>query len=331
MITRVKKLNNATARTWLHSSTVRICAVFATIIILLNPARFVVAQETPLLASALRTSVTFGSPVFMADGGDTFSTSAGTRYLDKGATLSIPGQNVRADGEGLVLFIKRESHFAGDMPSAAGNFIALAHMDGFISVFSGKHFIPDSTGKTRIGRDEVIGTVIGDPGTDTVSYIFQVYDGAGRVWVNPAFFISGLEDRTAPKIEELVFIGKNKAEFSIGSEKRGAAQHIAQGTYSIAARVFDPENKVMSTSGVFSFKAILDGKIILERKLDSARSTNNGLAFLGMEAPSSGLIDSKGRIILSEYFVPRGAHTLEFVAVDFSGNIANFMSRFTAD
>jgi hypothetical protein len=329
--TRTKKLCDVTASRWTHRSIVRISSVFAAIIVLFSPLRCVFAQEAPLQASALRTSVTFGSPVFITGGMDAFSTSAGTRYMDRGATLSISGPNVRTDGEGLVLFVQRESRFTGDMPPAAGNFVALAHKDGFVSVFSGKQFIPDSSGKIKVGRDENVGTVYGAPGTEAVSYILHVYDGAGRVWVNPAFFIPGLEDRIAPKIEQFVLIDKNKAEFSLGGEKKGATQHIAQGNYSLAIRVFDPENKAISTSGVFGFKAILDGKIILERKLDSARSTNNGLAFLGMEAPSSSLIDSKGRIVLSDYFVPRGTHTLEFLVMDFAGNIANLSWKFAAD
>ncbi|HWP68781.1 MAG TPA: hypothetical protein VN437_05715, partial [Rectinemataceae bacterium] len=163
------------------------------------------------------------------------------------------------------------------------------------------------------------------------SYVLQVYDGAGGLWVNPAFFIPGIEDRAAPKIEQLVLVDHDKKELSIEPGKKGTANRIPQGRYSLAVRVFDPETKTISKSGIFSFKAILDGQVTLDRKLDSARSTDKGLAFLGMNSPSSSLIDSEGRILLGENFIPRGTHSLEFFVSDFAGNVSSLIWKFTSD
>lgn len=316
----------------------------------LCPLRSAAAQEAPISAVAFHTSVSFGSPVILSNGagsdlstnkapliGGTFGegaveASAGARYMERGASLSIQGQTVVADGEGIVLFVQRNPLFAGDMPPAAGNFIALAHRDGFVSIFSGKQFVSaDSKGRNKIGRGEVIGSVIGTPGSQTASYVLQVYDGAGGLWVNPAFFIPGIEDRAAPKIEQLVLVDQSKKELSIEPGKKGTVSRIAQGKYSLAVHVFDPETRIISKSGIFSFKAILDGQVILDRKLDSARSTNKGLAFLGMNSPSSSLIDSEGRILLGENFIPRGAHSLEFFVSDFAGNVSSLKWKFTSD
>lgn len=308
-------------------------ALLAVLVALSCPVHAVFAQDMPISATASRTSVSFGSPVLLADmaGAAGFPASAGAKYLETGALLSIQEGGVPADGEGVVLFIQKAPVFAGSMPPATGNFIALAHKDGFVSVFSGKRFFPNGTGKTTIGRNEVIGSVVGEPGSPAARYVLQVYDGAGGLWVNPAFFIPGIDDRTAPRVEQLALIGPDKGEVLMESGKKGAVSRVPQGKYWLVVRLFDPETKVSSRSGIYSFKAILDGQVVLDRKLDSARSTSNGLAFLGLNSPSSSLIDAQGRLILGEHFIPRGSHTLEFFAGDFSGNVSSLVWKLIVD
>ena len=314
-------------------------ALLAVLLALSCPVSVLFAQDMPISAAASRTSVAFGSPVLLADmagvagvaGGAGFSASAGAKYLETGALLFVPEGAVPADGEGVVLFIQRTPVFAGSPPPATGDFIALAHKDGFVSVFSGKRFIPDGTGKTAVSRNEIVGSVLGEPGSQAASYILQVYDGAGGLWVNPAFFVPGIDDRTAPRVEQLALIGPGKWEVSMESGKKGAVGRLPQGKYRLAARLFDPETKLSSRSGLYSFKVILDGQVVLDRKLDSARSTNNGLAFLGLGSPSSSLIDAQGRLVLGEHFIPRGSHTLEFFAGDFSGNVASLVWKLIVD
>jgi len=329
-----KGKESKSAATWNGAKHHSIAAASLAVLMALScPFKAAISQDMPISATASRTSVSFGAPVLPVDmaGGAGFAATAGAKYLETGALLSVREGSVPADGEGVVLFLQKAPVFAGSSPSAAGNFIALAHKAGFVSVFSGERFIPDGTGKTTIARNESIGGVLGEPGSQNASYFLQVYDGTGGLWVNTAFFIPDIDDRTAPKVEQLALIGPDKGEITLESGKKAAVSRVPQGKYWLAVRLFDPETKISSRSGVYSFKAILDGQVVLDRKLDSARSTSNGLAFLGLSSPSSSLIDAQGRLILGEHFIPRGSHTLEFFAGDFSGNVSSLVWKLVVD
>ena len=292
--------------------------IFSLIFVLVLP-----AQESALSFSGSDPEVNFGKPSSL--GSDSHLQS----YLRTDATLSITGSSVIAAGHGVTLFIQKEGRLAGGFPSALPNFTALAHGNGFVSIYSAKHFLPEPALETEVARGARVGK-IGNPDEDfDPDYRLRVYDGSSRLWVNPVLFIQGFQDRAAPKIEEITLLGEGRAYTA--ENRKNFTQTIRQGEYALAVRVMDPSYARGSVSGTYGFKALLDGKVFVDRKFDSARITEKGLAFLGLGAPSSSIVDNGGRIILDGQFIPNGLHSLEFSVYDYAGNTSNFTWKFKVE
>lgn len=283
----------------------------------------VFAQDAPLSMESLDVAVNFGVPGQLPD------KQKGEKYLQTGALLSAENDVVRAAGDGRILFIQDNHLLSGGLPHATGNFTAVAHDDGFISLYSAKTYASEASARTKIKKGEVIGRIVEITKALYTYYLFRVYDGASRLWVNPAFFIQDLVDKAAPRIEEIVLMGKDRT--IVAENPRKGAQGIPQGNYTLAVSVTDPAYAKGSISGVFRLKAVFDGKVIADRKLDSARVTADGLAFLDLEAPSSRLTDEQGRLLLGRQFIPRGMHSLEFSVYDYAGNSSSFNWKFSAE
>lgn len=258
-----------------------------------------------------------------------FMASAGARYLRSEMSVSAPTPSIRAGKEGEVLFLQSQAGFANSFPTPAGNLVALAHDDKFVSIYSGHDFVPDSALKDKIGKGERVGTVDGKPGSAAGSYAVQIYDGESGVWVNPAFFVQVAGDKKPPLIEQVALLGKD-GEFLPPVKKKEIASTL-QGTYTLAARIVDLPSRPGAISGVFRLKVVLDGQVLFDKKMDAARATAQGLSFLDLGAPSSSVIDGRGRFLLGDYFFARGVHNLEFLAYDFAGNVSNFLWKFKAE
>lgn len=316
--------------------------------LLLGGGRAVFAQEggPPISLVDRETTVRFGFPEFLdyssaeligkpqyrnsaaMTGASSFYNSAGGRYLDTGAILQGMEQDIPAAGDGEVLFIQNTRALSGGLPSAAGNFLAIAHRDGFISLYSAKGFAPSVEGKSEIRKGDSIGIAAIAVGSENASYLFRLYDGKSRLWANPALFIQGFNDSVQPKIAQIALLGEK--ETFIAENRKNAAQTIPQGDYLLAVSVVDPHYGNESISGLFRLKAVLNGQIVADKKLDSARVTENGLSFMEIPAPSSNGVDDSGRLLLGKQFLPSGKHTLEVFAYDYAGNEAKFTWQFSA-
>lgn len=280
------------------------------------------AQNTALGFAGIDPEVSFGRPSSQGKG------IPSSLYLRTDATLSVTDDRVSAAGQGVPLFIQKQAILAGGLPPSLDDFTAVAHGDGFVSVYSAKEFRPELSAETQVAKGDLVGR-IGKAGEDDDQvYGFRVFDGASRLWVNPAYFLQNFQDRVAPKIEEITLVGEGRAYTA--ETRKNFTQAIRQGDYILAVRVTDPPYSRGSVSGIFRFKAILDGKVIADRKFDSARITDKGLAFLGLEAPSSAIVDDEGRLLLGGQFIPRGLHSLEFSVYDYAGNASSFTWKFSA-
>ena len=281
------------------------------------------AQEAALGFAGVDPEVNFGRPSSPAGGIPL------PLYLRTDATLSVTGSSVTAAGQGIALFLQKEDRLAGGFPSELHDFIALAHGNGFVSIYSAKDFLPEPASETMVAKGDIVGR-IGVAGEDfDQDYSLRVFDGSSRLWVNPAFFLHGFQDRAAPKIEEITLLGEGRSYTA--ENRKNFTQTIRQGEYALAVRVIDPPYARGSVSGTYRFKALLDGKVFVDRKFDSARITDKGLAFLGLGAPSSTIVDSEGRIILDGQFIPSGQHSLEFSAYDYAGNASSFTWKFQVE
>lgn len=249
-------------------------------------------------------------------------------YLQTGAFVPASKGQVESAGAGMPLFLQGERLLAGGEPRTAENFIALAHKGGFVSLYSAQNFqlnaeIAAQASPAFVEKGFSLGGLAAEE-----TYLFRVYDSASGLWVNPAFFLQGMEDRAAPKVEEIVLLGQNASY--VADTRKNIVQNLAQGSYVLALRAVDPLYAGGSVSGIFRIKAVLNGTIVMDKKLDSALAAESGLAFLGMGAPSASLIGADGRILLGERFIPRGTHTLELWVYDYAGNAGNSVWKFSA-
>ncbi|PKL06007.1 MAG: hypothetical protein CVV53_06535 [Spirochaetae bacterium HGW-Spirochaetae-9] len=280
------------------------------------------AQSATLNFAGIDPEVNFGRP--SNNKSDIWS----PLYLRTDATLTASGRNVTSAGQGVPLFVQKEGSLAGSFPSGLAGFAAVAHNDGFVSIYAAKDFRPELTADTEVAKGDIVGrTGTADKDFEPI-YHLRVFDGASRLWVNPAFFLQEFQDRAAPKIEEIALLGE--ARSYTAENRKNFTQQIRQGDYRLAVKVMDPPYSKGSVSGVFRFKVVLDGNLIADRKFDSAGIADKGLVFLGLAAPSSSIVDDGGRFVLGGQFIPRGLHSLEFSAYDYAGNSSSFTWKFMA-
>jgi hypothetical protein len=292
------------------------------------PRGAVQAQPSLKGMSASVAAILFGNPSVDRDG---FS------YLQTGALVSSQNGSVPAVESGTVLFVRRASAFGARRFGGLKEFAALAHDDGFVSVYSGGTFNalkPPSAGK--ISASSAVGGIAAEGRDGKAQYTVRLYDSSAGVWINPALFAGMIEDRVAPKIEQVALQGSGGLFFAEngGNARKSAkntVQKIPQGEYVISVSASDAAAGKGPISGVFRLKLLFNGAVALDKKFDAARAAERGLSFIGLEAPSTNCLDRDGRIVLGRQFIPRGKNTLELTVFDFAGNSARYAWSFTTE
>lgn len=315
---------------WAKKQT-RLAYVMTVAIVLSAIAPYVGAETRPSLMSlgSPGMAISFGVP----SGGD-----SNFHYLQTGALVRSPSGAVPTIETGTVLFVKRASVFGNQRFGGASEFVAIAHDDGFISLYSGTSFSADpalTSGKVK--KFDSVGRVTLERRDNGSLYLLRLYDSSSGIWINPALFADSIEDKAPPKIEQMTLEGSGGLYHAMNSD--GAArktaqksgQKIPQGEYALSVSVRDTPNPKGSVSGVFRLKVLFNGKLVLDKKFDAARAEPTGLSFIGLVAPSSTCLDRGGGIVLGRQFIPRGQNTLELTAFDFVGNSARYLWSFMTE
>ena len=292
------------------------------------PRERAVAQPLVKGLSALGTAVLFGTPA---------QEQSGFGYLQTGALSYSPSGAVSAVEAGAVLFVQRASSFRTQRFGGAKEFVALAHDDGFVSLYSGKTFVAAKTPPSgRVSASDSVGWVSAEGRDEKAQYVVRLYDGSSGVWINPELFAGTLDDKIPPKIEQIALQGSGGLYFAEGGggarrQAKSAAQKIPQGEYALSVSVSDAANGKSPVSGVFRLKALFNGTVALDKKFDAARAVEGGLSFIGLDAPSANCLDREGRIVLGRQFIPRGQNTLDLTVFDFAGNSARYVWSFATE
>lgn len=274
------------------------------------------------------TAILFGTPSWNQNG---FS------YLETGVLASSPDGAVPAGEAGTLLFVQRDSVFGPQRFGGAKEFVALAHDDGFVSLYSGDTFIAAATPPSgRVNANDSIGRVEAEGRGGEAHYAVRLYDGSSEVWINPALFAGTIQDKAPPRIEQIALQGTGGLYFaetggSARKSAKNAIQKIPQGEYALSASVSDAANGTSPVSGVFRLKILFNGIVALDKKFDAARAVDGGLSFLGLDAPSANCLDREGRIVLGRQFIPRGQNTLDMTVFDFVGNSARYVWSFATE
>jgi hypothetical protein len=205
--------------------------------------------------------------------------------------------------------------------------LALRYEDGMIALVSGLESILGDTGRDGFPAGTKLAELESKkPGGYSCS--LRLFDEAKAAWINPLLLVQLPRDTTPPRLESLA-LRRGRAAFELPLPPKGRLS-LPQATYSVFIKAVEPARSSFS-SGIFRYRILLDGQIIMDKKMDSALSTRNGLSFADLVPPTSSSIDEKGRIGLGNLDIPRGQHLLEVSVFDFFGNLSQASWRLTVD
>lgn len=241
-------------------------------------------------------------------------------YLDTSLQIEPQAKKVFSMDEGDILFIQKKSTLHALVPHALGSIVALSHENGLVSITSGTALSLDTSLDQKVPKGAVVGELHGPTGSDKATYFLRILDTKKDLWINPILFVPHIQDAGSPRIERLALKGAaGTAQYS--STARGRTR-VFQGSQRLYAKVSEMV-RTNSVSGIFHYRVLLNGQVVIDKKLDSARATERGLGFLGFSPPSHDIVDPDLSIALGDLTLVRGLHTIEVIVADYSGNQAN--------
>jgi hypothetical protein len=233
---------------------------------------------------------------------------------------------LQAAETGELIFTRRETDTASRLPAPLGNWIAIDHGDGLISIYSRFEDNED----TQIPDNIRKGTSLGDSGvsgwTNQAGFYFSLFDRKERRWVNPSMIITPFEDTAAPVIQSVEL--KN-AEGQIINP--AVNRSITQGRYTVSVYATDslrqaaslaPHRIICSVNGSeigalgFETYSARDGVLLVYR---------NGLV------PVKQVYEPYPAFEIGEVWLNRGQATLEIIAQDITGNSRNVLYRLAVE
>jgi hypothetical protein len=255
---------------------------------------------------------------------------------------------VRAADVGEVFFFRSGEDTASRLPFSMGNWLALDHGDGLISIYS--RFEKTSEGQAgsftgvdlstvQVDRNAIIARA-GNSGPSTFKgFSFAIFDRRERRWVNPSMVIAPLPDTRPPQIISVTLIAEDGRHISLLRLPRSGVQaaavqgRISQGRYRIAVEATDtrleagekelaPHRILCLVNGVeagalnFETYSARDGVLMVDRK---------GLT------PVSEVYEPYPAFNIGDVWLTRGQATLEVIVQDIAGNERSATIRFTVE
>jgi hypothetical protein len=240
----------------------------------------------------------------------------GNPYLETSILVESSPGPLRVPGGSKVLYVQHIDTASSVIAASMPGMIAVSQEDNLVSIYSGNDLIP-SQNISYSDAETIIGILGNKVRAASPYYFLRVYDSKNKAWLNPVLFAPSLEDRGSPQIDEIILQGKDKAYRYQKSLKNRS--RIPQGRYILELGVEDIV-RTNSVSGLYHFRVILDGSVIIEKKLDSASANERGLSFFGFTPPSSKAVGINNFLNVGEISLLRGLHNLEIIVADYAGN-----------
>ena len=257
--------------------------------------------------------------------------------------LGMPQAEIRAPASGAVVYIQRESpQFSSFFSFPLGNAIAIEHPEKYMSVIAGLGSFLSSAFEassqqisevTRVPAGAIISRSAGSGVFPSNFFSVSLYDTNNALWINPIFFTPWVVDHSAPSIQSITLArigGVNSSPIEL-VPSRGSKETVIsclQGNYSIAVDAYDiitPTTNIHSAP--YRFTSVLDGKTVLDTSFIGANRRENGLSFLGNQAPSLNAVTSEGLLKIGSIILPKGEHDLSVHISDYSGNTSSVKAR----
>ncbi len=246
----------------------------------------------------------------------TFGTQAKGRIVS-GIALAASGGQVRAAGEGELVFAAGEGIGPSGLPSALGAFVVVEHDRRMAAVYS--HLASGTVdGSARaLGKGEALGASGVSGWAEGEGMLFQVYDREESRWVNPLLLLPPVADEKPPAIRSIV-LSRGGDSFVLGD-----AKSLRQGNYSISLIVSDPSDAAWTAGPLapYALRLSIDGTQAAKGVFDVARAVGGDLCFFSdPPRPASTLRGAEGGYVLAERLLTRGRVVFEAVAEDAAGN-----------
>jgi hypothetical protein len=257
------------------------------------------------------------------------------------------GEAVRAAEAGELFFFRSSGDTASRLPSPMGNWLALDHADGLVSIYGrfDETFGSQAGGSTgaalsitQVDRNAIIAR--GGSGSSAFKgFFFAIFDRRERRWVNPSMIIAPLPDTRPPQIVSATLIAEDGRRIGLLRLPRTGAQtgavpgRIIQGQYRIAVEATDtrleagekelaPHRILCMVNGVetgalnFETYSARDGVLMVDR---------NGLT------PVEKVYAPYPAFEIGDVWLTRGQTTLEIIVQDIAGNEQSAAVRFTVE
>ncbi|MDR3191574.1 MAG: hypothetical protein LBT87_00750 [Treponema sp.] len=255
---------------------------------------------------------------------------------------------VRAAEAGELFFFRSSNDTASRLPSPMGNWLALDHGDGLISIYSRFDETSESQAggnvgtalsATQVDRNAIIARGGSGGPSALKGFFFAVFDRRERRWINPSMIIAPLPDTRPPQIVSVTLIAEDGKSIDLLKFPRTAAQtgvapgRISQGRYHIAVEALDtrleagekelaPHRILCLVNGVeagalnFETYSARDGVLMVDR---------NGLT------PVEKVYAPYPAFDVGDVWLTRGQTTLEVIVQDIAGNERSAAVRFTVE
>jgi len=232
--------------------------------------------------------------------------------------------DIRAAGDGELIFSCTGKEIASRLPSPLGAWAAVDHDDGLISIYGRTRNEAGNLPLSRISRGVPIAAAGSSGWSRRNGFYFVLYDRKERRWVNASMVITPFPDTVPPQI---VGIQLRRADGRL--LEGGQLRNLSQGRYTIMVNTVDtlleprglplaPHRIVCSVNGeeagALSFETICarNGMLMVSR---------NGLI------PAERVYASYPAFEAGEVHLSRGQAILEVIVQDIAGNSRSSSTR----
>jgi len=230
------------------------------------------------------------------------------------------GTDVLTAEKGEIIFIRSENDTASRLPSPLGNWIAVDHDDGLISIYSRYGDIYNLS--DSVERQTAVAAAGSSGWSGEDGLFFMLYDRKDRRWINPEMIITPVRP-APPRI--LAYDLRSEQGVPVNAAQ---LRNLSQGRYKVTVattnivqtrdnflapyRIQCYVNGAEVGSLNFEFFAARDGVLMVYR---------NGLV------PARQIYAPFPAFEVADVFLNRGQAALEIIVQDLAGNTGNAVTR----
>ncbi len=252
----------------------------------------------------------------------TYGESRGDHFHD-GIDMISPSDNVYPIEQGTLLYAWNKTLFPLDNYWGGGNFKVIEHKNGMLSVYMHLQDIDDL--KPAYTETEIVG-LVGNTGHSYGKHIhFSILDKIKRESINPFVSLPFYNDVKAPEIMNFyIRIDNRYIRINDNSDIR-LTKH-----YPLLVEIKDTI-KGNENLGIYSIKAVFNGKEVANYNFSRINYSTNGLAI--NNKTFNGVFDEQGYYKLEGLTYSEGINTLTVSVSDFNGNYSekNFTMNVNLD